>query len=60
MDFLAANRLGYAVYSELFADPVRPVNNARFVLLDPRSQKFYVDLERGADVHLSVVVVVRA
>jgi transcriptional regulator with XRE-family HTH domain len=49
MDFLAANRLGYALYSELFADPVRPVNNARFVFLDPRSQRFYVDWERGAD-----------
>jgi transcriptional regulator with XRE-family HTH domain len=49
MDFLAANRLGYALYSELFADPVRPANNARFVFLDPRSQRFYVDWERGAD-----------
>jgi transcriptional regulator with XRE-family HTH domain len=49
MDFLAANRLGYALYAELFADPVRPVNNARFVFPDPRSQKFYVDWERGAD-----------
>jgi transcriptional regulator with XRE-family HTH domain len=49
MDFLAANRLGYALYSELFADPVRPVNNARFVFLDPRSQRFYVDWDRGAD-----------
>ncbi len=49
MDFLAANRLGYALYSELFADPVRPVNNARFVFLDPRAQKFYINWERGAD-----------
>jgi transcriptional regulator with XRE-family HTH domain len=49
MDFLAANRLGYALYSDLFADPVRPANNARFVFLDPRSQSFYTDWEQGAN-----------
>jgi transcriptional regulator with XRE-family HTH domain len=49
MDFLAANRLGYALYSELFADAVRPGNNARFVFLNPRAQAFYADWERGAD-----------
>jgi transcriptional regulator with XRE-family HTH domain len=49
MDFLAANRLGYALYSDLFADPVRPANNARFVFLDPRSQSFYIDWDQGAD-----------
>jgi hypothetical protein len=48
MDFLAANRLGYALYSELFTDPVRPANNARFVFLNPRSQDFYADWERAA------------
>jgi transcriptional regulator with XRE-family HTH domain len=35
MDFLAANRLGYALYSPLIASPARPANNARFVFLDP-------------------------
>jgi len=49
MDFLAANRLGYALYSEVFADPVRPANNARYVFLDPRSQSFYSDWEQGAN-----------
>lgn len=34
-DVLAANRLGEAFYSELFADSVRPVNSARFVFLNP-------------------------
>jgi hypothetical protein len=56
MDFLAANRLAYALYSELFADPVRPVNNARFVFLDPWAQVFYADWERGID---DVVAILR-
>ena len=37
----AANRLGYALYSEMFTDPVRPVNSARFMFLNPRSRDFY-------------------
>lgn len=45
MDFLAANRLGRALYCELFATPVPPANNARFVFLDPRSQDFSIDWE---------------
>src|SRR5688500_13159819 len=42
MDFLAANRLGSALYSEMFTDPARPVNSARFLFLNPRSTEFYV------------------
>lgn len=37
MDFLAANRLGYALYSPLTASPARPADNARFAFLDPRA-----------------------
>jgi transcriptional regulator with XRE-family HTH domain len=48
-DFLAANRLGYALYSEMFTDPVRPANNARFVFLNERSKAFFPDWERAAD-----------
>jgi hypothetical protein len=48
-DLLAANRLGYALYSELLTDPVSPPNNARYVFLNPRSQGFFVDWERAAD-----------
>ena len=40
-DILAANRLGYALYSELFIDPVRPANVARFVFLSPRAREFF-------------------
>src|SRR5687768_14467176 len=43
LDILSANRLGYALYSEAFANPDRPTNLARFVFLDRRAHDFYVD-----------------
>jgi len=49
MDILAANRLGHALYSEMFVDPRRPVNTARFVFLDSRAPTFYLDWERVAN-----------
>jgi hypothetical protein len=49
MDILAANPLGYALYSELYAGPRRPANTARFVYLDPRAPGFYLDWERVAN-----------
>ena len=67
-DILAANRLGYALYSEVFVDPVRPANVARFVFLSPRAGAFFPDWEgvasdwwpacalRPADPGLSLVV----
>jgi transcriptional regulator with XRE-family HTH domain len=48
LDILATNRLGRALYSEFYADPVRPVNHARFVFLEPRARDFYGDWERAA------------
>jgi hypothetical protein len=48
LDILAANQLGHALFSELYATPARPVNNARFVFLDPRAETFYADWERVA------------
>jgi len=57
MDFLAANVMGRALYSELVTSPVRPANNARFVFLDPRAREFYVDWEKGAD---DIVAILRA
>src|SRR5206468_10096602 len=48
LDILAANQLGRALFSELYAAPARPVNNARFVFLDPRAEVFYRDWERVA------------
>ena len=49
LDFLGANRLGYALYSEMFTDPVRPVNSARFMFLNPRSRDFYPKWDQIAD-----------
>jgi transcriptional regulator with XRE-family HTH domain len=49
LDILSANRLGYALYSEVFANPDRPPNLARFVFFDRRSHDFYVDWEGIAD-----------
>jgi transcriptional regulator with XRE-family HTH domain len=49
LDVLAANRLGCALYSEMFADPVRPANLARFVFSNPRSRDFFADWDRAAN-----------
>jgi transcriptional regulator with XRE-family HTH domain len=48
LDILATNALGRALFSELYAGPVRPANHARFVFLDPRAQAFYADWDRAA------------
>lgn len=48
-DLVAANQLGFALYSEMLSDPVRPANNARFVFLNPRSKEFFVEWDRAAD-----------
>src|SRR4051794_1670266 len=49
LDVFAANRLGYALYSEMDLAPGRPANHARFVFLDPRAGRFFCDWERVAD-----------
>jgi transcriptional regulator with XRE-family HTH domain len=48
MDLLAANRLGYAFYSQHFDSPHGPANSARFIFLDPRATDFYVEWEQVA------------
>jgi transcriptional regulator with XRE-family HTH domain len=48
LDILAANQLGRALYSELYAAPARPVNTARFVFLDQRAEASYGDWDRIA------------
>jgi transcriptional regulator with XRE-family HTH domain len=57
LDILAANRLGYVLYSEIFANPRRPANHMRFVFLDPRSHGFYPDWPTSAN---DAVAVLRA
>src|SRR5207237_7443811 len=48
LDILAVNQLGRALFSELYAAPARPGNNARFVFLDPRAGAVYGGLGRVA------------
>ena len=57
LDILAANALGYALYSPVYADPVRPPNNARFVFLDPQATTFFRDWDMVAH---DVVAMLRA
>jgi transcriptional regulator with XRE-family HTH domain len=47
LDIVAANRLGYALYSVMGLGPGRPANSARFLFLDPRAADFYVDWEQA-------------
>jgi transcriptional regulator with XRE-family HTH domain len=49
LDMLATNTLARGLFSELYVDPVRPVNHARFVFLSPRAPDFYRDWDRAAD-----------
>ena len=43
LDILAANRLGHALYADVFNDVARPPNMARFLFLNPRASEFFVD-----------------
>src|SRR5689334_8955001 len=49
MEILGANRLGEALYAQMFAGPRRPVNSARFCFLDAGARTFFVDWEKTAD-----------
>jgi transcriptional regulator with XRE-family HTH domain len=49
LDVLAWNGLGQAFYSQQFADPVRPVNSARFLFLNPQASEFFLDWETIAN-----------
>jgi transcriptional regulator with XRE-family HTH domain len=49
LDILAANDLGIALYSPIYADPVRPANNARFVFLDPKATELFRDYDKAAN-----------
>jgi len=45
LDFLSANQLGRALFSDLYATSGGSVNNARFVFLDPKAETFFADWE---------------
>jgi transcriptional regulator with XRE-family HTH domain len=59
LDNLAANHLGFALYSDMFSRAAGPgpVNSARYVFLDPTARDFYVDWDRAAS---DVVAVLRS
>jgi len=47
-DILASNRLGRALYSDLYTEPGRTPNAARFTFLNPKAKQFFVDWEGAA------------
>jgi transcriptional regulator with XRE-family HTH domain len=55
MDILGTNQLGRALYSQMFANPRRPVNSARFTFLDPRAIDFFVEWDHAADDSVAVL-----
>jgi transcriptional regulator with XRE-family HTH domain len=55
MDLLAANRLARALYADLYNDPRRPPNFARFAFLDSASHQFYPDWDWAADICVAIL-----
>ena len=55
MDIVAANALGYALYSDMYRGTARPANHSRFIFLDPRAHDFYPDWERAANVNVAIL-----
>jgi transcriptional regulator with XRE-family HTH domain len=48
-DLLAANHLGRAMYSDVYADPSNVPNFGRFTFLDSAARRFYPDWNLAAD-----------
>jgi len=48
LDAVATNRLGAALFSEMFLMPQRPMNAARFTFLGPRAETFYRNWESNS------------
>jgi transcriptional regulator with XRE-family HTH domain len=57
LDVLTANALGSALFAQVYAEPARPPNNARFVFLDPHAGDFFRDWETVAN---DTVAILRA
>jgi len=55
MDLLAANRLARAFYAQVYADPTRPANLARFTFLDDDAHRFYPDWGSAADIVVAIL-----
>ena len=57
LDILGANALGLALFAPIYADPIRPANNARFIFLDPHAAEFFRERDKVAN---DVVALLRA
>jgi transcriptional regulator with XRE-family HTH domain len=57
LDILGANALGLALFAPIYADPIRPPNNARFIFLDPHATEFFHEWDKVAN---DVVALLRA
>jgi transcriptional regulator with XRE-family HTH domain len=55
LDLLAANRLGYALYSPVYADSSRSVNLARFCFLNPHATELYVRWDEAANTTVAML-----
>jgi transcriptional regulator with XRE-family HTH domain len=55
LDLLAANRLGHALYSPVYAGQTRPVNMARFTFLDPQAPAFFPDWDDVANTTVALL-----
>ena len=55
LDLLAANRLGVALYSPVYADPSRPVNLARFAFLNPQATALYPNWDDAANTTVAML-----
>lgn len=56
MDILAANALGRAMYVDLFNNPERPPNLARYAFLDrPHADRFYPNWDTAADATVAIL-----
>ncbi|MEU4708177.1 helix-turn-helix transcriptional regulator [Nocardia salmonicida] len=55
LDLLATNQLGRALYLPVYADPVRPVNLARFCFLDPQARAVYPNWDEAANTTVAML-----
>jgi transcriptional regulator with XRE-family HTH domain len=55
MNLLATNHLGRALYADVYADPSRPPNFARFAFLDSAAHRFYPDWDVAADIAVAIL-----
>ncbi|NUT71595.1 helix-turn-helix transcriptional regulator [Pseudarthrobacter sp. C4D7] len=55
LDIVAANTLGYALYSDMYRTPSRPANHSRFIFLDPGARTFYTDWDGAANTNVAIL-----